>query len=279
MKRSMTSSAVSRAIAVRRDRVRELDAEHARLIGERTALLSAPVSVDEARQFVSDYIDACAAEYPRLANWSDLFAQLLYPRRYADLAIPLDQGTPKRTPLCLRDIDDALRNPPGSNTFRDGLRFFGAGSGVNTHGDFGAFFFFGDLIKRKVLERFDEFATEFAAEPREPAAPGIAARRQRIADIDARVAEIDAERASIQAEFDAFSRAVEKVDITESPETREPRYPDDVRDRKILREFNGVNMDDLARKYAVSVPHVARIVYYINSTEQSSQQQQRSSGE
>ncbi len=236
------------------------------LVGERDALLSAPLGKDDVKQFIFDYIDARAAEYPKLADWAGLLDSVAYPRRYMWHS-NLRTETGKPAPLCLRDVDAAVRGTPSEHlaTFEDGLRFFGAGHQINLRSDLAAYFFFGDLIKNRIAENFDAFFGGYHSADACRIGPPIAERRTALAEIDRRLGEIDAEIASIDSDVRQLSATarIDRVGVKPSDNTTQARATRSAieknHDLDIYREFNGRNAEALAQKYGVPAQKVLAI--------------------
>lgn len=250
-----------------KDRRAQLEGEREKLAEERAAIMSAPLRIDDAKQFLFDYIDAQAADFPRRAGWPTMINRLLYPRRY-------DGGTNTRRqernnttpPLCLADVETALFNPVdaltkvfgGINT--SGLQFMG--EVTNLAHDGAACFLFGEVLKARIAEYWDVLAPGYLAADAREIGPPIAKRRERIAKIDARLSEIAEELGRIVADLNELRGSVTPSYPAPPapPKPVEPAIPtgaDAERiDYALAREFNGHNAEALAEKYNVPVHYV-----------------------
>lgn len=228
----------------------ELQLQRTALEARRDALLAMPLCRDDAKQFICDYIDARATEYPKLAGWGALFGKVAYPLRYG-WASPdsVSSETGKRAPICLRDVDDALGSFEGDQrTFEGGLQFFGAASTVSTRTDYAAYFFFGDIIKARIVEHFDAFFPNYHPADAARIGPPIAERRAELQRLAEATAAIDDELAKIAAELAELSPRPEPKAATVATPANEPST---VPEEAILR-YNGRNEAELARKYGCS---------------------------
>lgn len=247
-------------VADLRARHAALQSEHAKLDAEREDLLSAPLCIEDAKQFVSDYIDACAAGYPKAAGWPQLFDRLFYPLRNGhSWTETVRKECDKVPPLCLRDALDAVANPPGEHVFQNGLRFFGAGSDIHRVNDFAFYFFFGDSVKKRVFDYLDTLPPPYLPTDEARAGQSVAERQKRIAAINGRLADIDAEVNEIKAEFREFN--VGEV-VPVKHETRDEivlRQQKEARELEIRKAFNGRNADKLAVKFGMNLKEVERI--------------------
>lgn len=229
----------------------ELQTERAALEARRESLQSMPLCRDDIKQFVCDYIDARAAEYPKLAGWGSLFEKVAYPLRYGWASSDsVSSETGKRAPLCLRDVDEALGSFEGDQrTFENGLQFFGAASTVNTRTDYAAYFFFGDLIKARIVEHFDALCPNYHPADASRIGPPIAERRAELERLAKAISGIDDELTRITAELAELSpRSEARVAPSAKPAAGVTRS---VPEEAILR-YNGRNEAELARKYGCS---------------------------
>lgn len=262
-----------------REHVGTLQSERAALVTERDAtaheieaLYTAPVSRADALQFCLDYIDARAAAYlDTFGHLAEAFDRVAWPRRNDVQGGAV--GYAKGAPLCLRDIDAGTSGDFAQvvATFRDGLRFFGAGS-EGHRADEAAYFFFGDIIKAKVREHFDRLYP--GSESAHPAAT-VAERRERIAALRAKIEELNADIAAIDAELTAIRQDTSAA-VTAEPVKAEagpalPASTSHTRDREIWHavrrrgwhtgngEWVSAGENAIAEHFGVSREYVDRI--------------------
>lgn len=191
-------------VAARRAKRKDLLSERLELRAERDALLDAPLDRADAKQFIFDYIDARAAEYPARVGLLDVFESVAYPRRFPwPSPGSIRPGLGKAAPLRMRDIGPALTGSDSDqeNIFAGGLRFFGAASTINKNTDFAAYFFFGDIIKAKIETHFDAMFPNYILADAELVGPPISERRVRIESLESKIEAIDAEIEEIDAEM------------------------------------------------------------------------------
>ncbi len=262
-----------------REHVSELQNARAELADARDALAaeieaihSAPIGPADALQFCMDYIDSRAKAYVgHFDHLAKALDELAWPRRRD---VPAGAaGFAKGAPLCLRDVDAGLSGDWQAITahFADGLRFFGSGTPGHRF-DEAAYFFFGDIIKSKLRENFDQLYSG-APVPAEYAELSIAARRERIASLvakrntlDADIAGIDAELATIRTDAGAASSGAPMATCAAldpvADATRDRAIWMAVNDRGWLTEFGSwVNAGEnaIAQRFGVSREHVDRI--------------------
>lgn len=153
-----------------------------------------PLAKDDIKDFIFATIEKSAAEYPKLAKWKENFRALAYPSRDARHAEAYEIKTPT---ICLLDVEQSIGagEVVARHTFgRDFFSFFNAAVFANGHA--GACFFFGDIIKSKIAEHFDEFFPMDWDESMN-VGPEIPERYAKIQRIEAEMAAIDAETATI----------------------------------------------------------------------------------
>lgn len=245
-------------LATMREKHAALAAERTTLLADREALFAAPVNVDDAKQFIFDYIDARGAEYPALAQWPKLFSSVAYPPRNSD-------SSNKGTPLCLRDIDACVNGTSGEQSAVLGLfgalNFFGAASQLNRSADTAAYFFFGDTIKAKVAKHFAVCFPGYTPADAARIGPPIAERRTAIAKIDMRLTAIKAEIDVIDAQMREVASEASTADrpSADARQAAEARARDEQRDKQIYHDFNGRNAEEIAKRYSVAVSHVTAV--------------------
>ena len=235
-----------------------LEAERVALASEGEALLSAPLAIEDVKQFVCDYIDRRAQQFPKDSGWPAKFERLLYPFRYEDHTT---QGARAdralRKPLCLRDMDAALADP---GTAFDGhpLNFYGAAENATAYSDAAAYFFFGDIIKARVLEQFDTLGVAYLAADAKHIGPHIPERRARLAVIEKRTLQITDEQAEIRAELDDITASAQVQVSQAHDKSTKPQgnTRPSVSDREIYSRYDGKNADELAREFEIPIARV-----------------------
>ncbi|HEJ1440799.1 TPA: hypothetical protein ACKRPO_005759 [Pseudomonas aeruginosa] len=172
-----------------------LDADRQVLLQQREELYLQPVSNADMQQFLFDYIDARAAFWEGLCGWDNVIKKVSLPARNPDFAE--HHGITTRG-LCLRDIELVMAQPGADNTQALGIKsinFYGdAGPALSAGSDTPFYFFFGDLVKKKIADRFDTLC------PRELGKPGIP-----VAERKAKIQELDAEIAALTARIDQIN--------------------------------------------------------------------------
>jgi hypothetical protein len=169
----------------------ELTAQREKLKAEIDALYAAPLQREDVLHAWHLYIDRLAAEFPKEANWRD---QL---QRYAcSYTVPMQPALA----LNLRDIDALIDGNLSGLTQVvgiDGWNFF---NGIVHPGAFTvAYFFFGDIIKKKLTENFDEFFPGYKSVGPEKIGLPIADRRKRIAELESQIALVANELGEVNA--------------------------------------------------------------------------------
>lgn len=169
-----------------REQLKQQLAEHE---AQREALYLQPISKADAKQFLFDYIDGWAAQWLSCGALDDLFAKVAKPNRDAEWASANKISDPW---LCLRDIEHVMSGELPSTGHVFNLKvlpiFGGALTGMNDTYIGGACFFFGDLLKAKLGEYFDQkycvgHPTGMACEP-------VADRRESISTLDGQISEL-----------------------------------------------------------------------------------------
>lgn len=155
---------------------------------ERETLYLQPVSKADAKQFLFDYIDAWAAQWLNANGLDRLFGILAQPKRDAAFAKLHNLTSPH---LTLLDVETVMARsiPAAGQVF--GVEplpvFGGALTGMNDTYIGGACFFFGDVLKAKMGEYFDQKYSEHMAGV---AGLPVAERRQSIAVLDGQISEL-----------------------------------------------------------------------------------------
>lgn len=164
------------------------------LADRKGVLLTQPLSPADIKAFLFDLIDARASEYPTLANLERLFGSIIYPERGKGTT------TEKLPALCLRDIDSVANGGHAAEIslfgYR-GIRLFGSGSDLTSHTDFAAYFFFGDIIKKKIGEQLDEHLPAYRPGDEVNIGPSVADRRKELEQIEAELTKVRSARADI----------------------------------------------------------------------------------
>lgn len=193
------ASAKKAAEAVRAARD-QLSASKSALESERDALkarseflLSLPVTREDAKQVILDSIDTIGAEFPELASWQAKFHDYAYP-----------QGAGRKenpgAPLTMRDVEQMSRGDPERTRVlgTDHLGFYAAP--MADWAPSRIYFFFGDLIKAKISEHFDQVFPHFHERHADQQLT-LGQRRVEISANDARIATINAEIAAIERQL------------------------------------------------------------------------------
>lgn len=155
----------------------ELTEQKKQLEDRKQLLLTQPLSLADIKDFMFDFIDRKASEYPEKAGLDRLFKSIVYP--------PRNPTPPKPTALTLQDID-AVANGGEAMLFGNfGLRLFGAASDLMSKTDIGAYFFFGDIIKEKIGHLFDDLCPAYQPEDEANIGPSVADRRKELSQINA----------------------------------------------------------------------------------------------
>jgi hypothetical protein len=196
------ANAVKSALGDLRDQLAVLLEESGALNTRLEVLYTAPLPLDDIKQFIFAYIDKRGADYPEKAGWDTLFKEVLYPSRYPSRRSNERPGIGVPPAISLREIEQCLADD-GSNDaslFAGGaLKFFNANKHLSQITDTPFYFFFGDLIKAKIERYFDELRIDYLKIDRERIGSGMAERKADIAMVNQRLTEIMAEKSAIEA--------------------------------------------------------------------------------
>lgn len=169
-----------------REQLKQQLAEHE---AQRDALYLQPLSKADAKQFLFDYIDGWAANWLSQGALDDLFAKVAKPKRDAQWASANKISDPW---LCLRDIEQVMAGEIPSTGHVFNLKvlpiFGGALTGMNDSYIGGACFFFGDLLKAKLGEYFDQ--KYCVGHPAGMACEPVTDRRASISTLDGQISEL-----------------------------------------------------------------------------------------
>ena len=235
-------------VATRRTRLAELAAEATALQQESETLAAAPLSIDDVKQVVCDYIDRRGAMWPQMGGWGEAFERLLYPNPYSPGNNP---------PLSLRNVDAMDANPFNLAP----VHFAATASESGQKLDSMLMFFCGDAIKARVLEYIDQAGLAYQHEDEARIGPPIVERRERLAEIASRAGEIAEEEATIKAELNEIYTAGPQTGTAHgmTPAQRLAEEQARHRDYDIYANFNGRNEAERAERYGVSAAHVRAV--------------------
>lgn len=192
---------VKSMIANLRSRRDELQAEEEALTKRNEVLLSMPVSHEEKKQFVFDFIDREAAKFlPRAA------------KSLAGVASPNGLNRPKPANgtqpkhLCLRDVDYVLSGgfEQAEHVLGHTNFFHHPEDGVHIWAAPRLYYFFGDIIKKKIADNFDELVPQ-SLNGSSNEGPSIVEKRAEINEACKRIAEIQAELTVIRHSLNDLS--------------------------------------------------------------------------
>lgn len=164
---------VSASVQVLKARLTEIRAQREDLARKMAAIFNRPLSRADVKAFALAWIDECAQEYKERAPMATMVDRFLS---------PISQSGPTG-PLTMAKIDQITGR--GASALGD----ISAGTGdfmIPPHSPFGPnsfirmYFFFGDIIKAKVSEAFDERFSQLPTENPSHAEP-LDARREAIA--------------------------------------------------------------------------------------------------
>lgn len=162
--------------------------EKARLIARKQELYALPLSAADIKQFIFDYIDRIAAQYPVSEGWDSKLQKATKPAREKTYAEAHAIDTPT---LCLKDAETILRGGNLSLVFGHSsalatlVNFAGVANGAPQ----AMYFFFGDLIKAKLGAYFDQRITSTVGD----GCLSVSERYLELESIDETVSGLDAE--------------------------------------------------------------------------------------
>lgn len=186
------------ALCTERVRLRECNME----------IYRSPILRSEAKQAIFKAIDRSAAEFPKAANWGTVFSNFAYPKGQRP-AIDDESHVKNQSsdgPINIKDFDAINK---GQLHILGGVPNFmmGAGDGEGMDARL-AYFFFGDVIKKRVEQYFE---TMFPAIDRSVVAGkgefSIEKKREQIAANDAQIAAIDQELETIAGQLKELEAA------------------------------------------------------------------------
>lgn len=189
-----------------REYTNELRSQRAALIEERTKLedrrdhlLTAPLNESDFYDLVSDYIDSKARYFVEKSNVQ---------RHQERLAYPCIDGGFKKTPI---NFTRAERIRAGdeyelSSSGDAGDIVFGGLGAAAFHT--AMCFYFGDVIKEKLIQLLKAQGAPLKHGDAEKAGPCVADRRVELAQIDERVRALDNEVSSIDSELKSFNTPI-----------------------------------------------------------------------
>lgn len=164
---------VSASVQVLKDRLKEIREQREAIARKAAAIVNRPLSRADVKAFALDWIDECAQQYKERANMALMVDRFLSPVSQSGPTGPitlakLDQlaGHGYEALASISGGPHEFMNPPHS-TFA-------------AHSFARMYFFFGDIIKAKVSEAFDERFAQLDPESPSHAEP-LQARREAIA--------------------------------------------------------------------------------------------------
>lgn len=212
----VTYSAAAKAVVQAKAVIVQLRASRAQLEAERDGLhqrneqiRDMPVSRPDAMQVMFDAVDARGRAFIGLARWDEVFKDFAYPNTedYKRVLRTLHKQTVPA--LSLRDVDKAFEAGAESlaSVFSSGpSKLFTGKPATGDQSTTAAYFFFGDLIKRKIAEHFESLFPDI--DPSGEAEPTSLAERR--AEIVA-----NGERArAISGEIDTIDEQLRALDTS-----------------------------------------------------------------
>lgn len=184
-----------------------VQAEIAALEAKREDLLDAPLTRADLREHIGCYVDGIAAAYPELSGLKGAMSRLCRPSGYMNNLCDA-RGNPRV--VSMRTHDQIMADPIRSNnmfgmTVSD-FRLVMDNNGIMARSDVGFFFFFGDIIKAKLIDYFDrEIASNIGQE--DHAGPPMTERRQMIADIESDIEKLQSRLVRISDQLDLLRSA------------------------------------------------------------------------
>lgn len=161
------ASDVRTACELLRTKRNALRSEMSQVKARNEYILRLPLTREDAKQFVLSTIDEMGSDFPKKANWGRVFEHFAYPQNGREYGRQMLQA-----PLCLHDVESVegkgeigVVSRLGLGLNRDSL-FNGLVMNMPANDTSRFCFFFGDLIKAKIEEHFEEFFPDFTKEPR-----------------------------------------------------------------------------------------------------------------
>lgn len=207
MKQARDAAKVVReAITTLTARRSELESDRDGLVSRNQTLMTLPVTREDAKQFILGTVDRQSEEFIDLADWGANFRAFALPQgdgREQRRQVATKGDGKAAGPLSLMDIDQAnsggqlgLNHVVGSD-FRS---FFYGGRRLDDMAPSRLCFFFGDLIKNKIDQHFDElFPSVISSHP--DAAISVAARRAEVDANNARLVALGVEVKAIDGQL------------------------------------------------------------------------------
>jgi hypothetical protein len=191
---------VRKAIIAMKAQRDELNAEKHALLKEKNDLYRMPLSKEDIKQFIFEWIDKSAEFYPENSGWNSLIRDISLPRR--DPSFAKNNDLPAA--LTLFDVEQAY----GENFDAEGLsrQVFGMTKfdfcniyAMSRGGTNGICFFFGELIKAKIDLYFDRFFPGNHAQGKE--GPPVADRYAMIEKLNVSIKRLSANIADIDSKL------------------------------------------------------------------------------
>lgn len=179
--------------------------EQSALSTKKTALKAQPVPMEDIKQVVCDYIDARAQLFLQDGQWGSNLRQFIYPERNQYSESPGTKNYKEKSALTFDEAEKLRNCDPNSEVFLHGHpKLVIPNIGLFTATDAPLLYFFGDVIKAKVIAYFD--AQNLGHDNGDSLSIGtpIAERKTEIRNIDTRLAELVTERSAIDAKISAL---------------------------------------------------------------------------
>lgn len=180
--------------------------EQSALSARKAALKAQPVPMEDVKQVVCDYIDARAQLFLLDGNWGSNLRQFIYPERNMYTASPGSTGFKEKSAITFDEAEKLRNCDPNREVFlHNHPKLVIPNIGLFTATDAPLLYFFGDVIKAKVIAYFD--AQKLGHDNADSLRIGtpIAERRTEIRNIDTRLAELVTERSAINAKISALT--------------------------------------------------------------------------
>lgn len=209
---SQTNNNVITAAQTIKNALGELRTKQAVLIAEETALRQRqtklnelPIPPEDVKQVIFAYIDACSKEFLNDGDWIENIKLFLYPDRKSDY------NPKKRLPLNYAEarlIMDGSISPETTHLLGEYPKLLIPNANKFDYTNMAAMFFFGDIIKAKIVEQFDAIGLQHLSKDRPNVGPSIAERDKEMALIDARLKAIKLDKEVIEKQLaDLYSAA------------------------------------------------------------------------